>query len=163
MTCPGSSTRQHQVDALAPQLSLREVGHGLGRGGPLDQSLEHGAAGHAEDVGCDARQLDVGRFQELQEPVAFGRLAFHQLAAIAQEFPQLPQRRRWHEALGDQAMPDQIGNPFGILHVGFAPGDVTDVPSVADDEFKTPFQHGIDGLPVDAGALHADMAHTQAQ
>src|SRR5215210_4752784 len=53
-----------------------------------------------------------------------------------------------HEALRDQAMPDQIGNPFGVLHIGLAARHVADVPGVADDELKTPFKHGIDGLPV---------------
>src|SRR5208283_1945236 len=55
----------------------------------LDQRPEHRAAGHAENVGSDARQLDVGGLQQLQEPVAFGRLALHQLAAVAQQLAQL--------------------------------------------------------------------------
>ena len=60
-------------------------------------------------------------------------------------------------------MPDQIGNPFGVLHIRLAARHVADVPGVADDELETPFEHGIDGLPVDAGALHPDMGHAQAQ
>ncbi len=84
-----------------PLRELRELlryrrGRGLGRGnggsrqGPVapqarrshpgDQRPKHRAAGHAEDIAGDARQLDVGGLQELQEPVAFGRLALHQLA-----------------------------------------------------------------------------------
>ena len=93
--------RQDQIGALAAQLPLGEIGHRLGRGLALDQRPEHRAAGHAENVGSDARQLDVGGFQELQEPVAFGRLALHHLAPIAEKPAQFPQRRRRHEALGD--------------------------------------------------------------
>ena len=151
--------RQDQIGALAAQLPSGEIRHRLGRGLALDQRPEHRAAGHAEDVAGDARQLDVGGLQELQEPVAFGRLALHQLAAVAQQLAQLPQRRRRHEALGDQAVADQIGDPLGILHIGLATRHVADVPGVADDEVEMPFQHGIDRAPVDAGALHADLRH----
>ena len=125
----------------------------------LDQSLQHGAPGNPEDVAGDAGQLDVGRLQELQEPVALGRLALHELAAIAQQLAQLALRRRRNEALGDQPMADQIGDPLGILHIGLATRHVTDMPGVADDEVEMPFQHGIDLAPVNAGALHADLRH----
>jgi len=44
---------QHQVVMLAAQPPLGEVSHLFGCGVALDQSLEHGSAGHAEDVGGD--------------------------------------------------------------------------------------------------------------
>ena len=100
--------------------------------------------------------LMLAVFKELQEPVALGRLALHQLAAIAQ---QLALRRRRNEALGDQPMADQIGDPLGVLHIGLAPRHVADVAGIADDQFEMPFQHGIDRAPVNAGALHADLRH----
>ena len=140
---------------------LREVGHLLGRCTALDQGLEHGPAGDAEDIAGDARQLDVGGLQQLEQPVALGRLALHQLAAVAQQLAQVAQRLRRHEALGDQAVADQIGDPLGILHVGLAAGHVADVPRIADDQLEMPLQHGIDRPPVDARALHADMRHTR--
>jgi hypothetical protein len=96
-------------------------------------------------------------FKELQEPVAFGRLAFHQLAAVAQQLAQLPQRPGRHEALGDQPVPDQIGDPLGILHVGLAPRHIADVPGVADDQLEMPLQDGIDRAPIDARALHPNV------
>ena len=67
--------RQDEIGALAAQLSFGEIGHLFNRGSALDQRLEHRPAGHAEDVAQHARQLDVGRFQKLQPPVALGRLA----------------------------------------------------------------------------------------
>ena len=78
-----------QPGAAAPGPPGADRGRGLAR----DQRPEHGAAGHAEDVGSDALQLDVGGLQELQEPVAFSRLALRQLAAIAQQIAQLTQVR----------------------------------------------------------------------
>ena len=151
--------RQHQIVPLMAELPSGKVRHRLGRGAALDQSLQHGAPGNPEDVAGDAGQLDVGRLQELQEPVALGRLAFHQFAAIAQQLAQLALRRRRDEALGDQPMADQIGDPLGVLHIGLATRHVTDMPGVADDEVEMPFQHGIDRAPVNAGALHADLRH----
>ena len=92
-------------------------------------------------------------------PVAFGSLALHQLAAAPQQLAQIAERRRRDEALGDQAVPDQIGDPLGILHIRLAAGHIADVAGIADDQIEMSFQHGIDWPPVDAGAFHADMRH----
>jgi len=56
----------------------------------------------------------VGGLQQLEQPVALGRLALHQLAAVAQQLAQIALRLRRHEALGDQAVADQIGDPLCI-------------------------------------------------
>ena len=149
--------RQNQIVPLTAQLPSGKVRHRLGRGAALDQSLQHGAPGNPEDVAGDACQLDVGRLQELQEPVALGRLALHQLAAIAQQLAQFALRSRRNEALGNQPMADQIGDPLGTLHIGPATRHVTDMPGIADDEVEMPFQQGIDWAPVNAGALDADL------
>ena len=151
--------RQDQIGPLASQLALGEIRHRLGRGFARDQRPEHRPAGHAENVGSHARQFDVGGLKKLQEPVAFGRLALHQLAAVTQQLAQFPQRPGRHEALGDQAMSHQIGDPFGILHIGLAPRHVADVPGVADDQFEMFLQDGVDRAPVDARALHPDVRH----
>jgi hypothetical protein len=102
-------------------------------------------------------------FKELQEPVAFSRLALHQLAAVAQQLAQLPQRPGRHEALGDQAVPNQISDPLGILHIGLAPRHVADVPGVPDDQLEMPLENGVDRAPVDARALHPDVRHARFQ
>src|SRR3974390_2568769 len=154
--------RQNQIRALPPQLAPGEMGHRLGRGPTLDQAPQHRAAGYAENVGSDARQLDVGGLQEPEEPVAFGRLALHQLAAVAQQLAQLPQRLGRYVALFDQAVPNQIGDPLGILHIGLAPRHVAHVPCVADDQLEMPFEGGVDRAPVDARALHPDVCHSRS-
>ena len=82
-------------------------------------------------------------------------------SAVAQQLAQLPQRPGRHEALGDQAVPHQIGDPLGILHVGLAPRHVADVPGVADDQLEMPLQDGIDRAPVDARALHPNVRHSR--
>ena len=75
--------RQDQIAALVAQPAPGEIGHRLGRGLARNQLPEHRAAGDAENVRSDARQLGDGGLQKLQEPVAFSRLALHQLAAVA--------------------------------------------------------------------------------
>ena len=99
--------------------------------------------------------------RSFREPVAFGRLALHQLAAVAQQLAHLPQRLGRHETFGDQPVPDQIGDPLGILHVGLAPRHIADVSGVADDQLEMPLQDGIDRAPVDARALHPNVRHSR--
>ena len=77
--------RQDEIGALATQLAPGEIRDRLDRRPALDQRPEHRAAGHAEDVAQYARQLDVGRFQKLQQPVALGCLALGELASVAQQ------------------------------------------------------------------------------
>jgi hypothetical protein len=54
-------------------------------------------------------------------------------------------------------MPNQIGDPLGVFHIGLAPRHIAHVPGVADDQLETPFEDGVDRAPVDARALHADL------
>src|SRR6185503_2468376 len=92
---------EHQVVMFAAKLTLGEASDFLGCGVALAQCLEHSPAGHAEDIAGDTSQLDVGSLQQLQQPVAFGRLALDELAAISQQLPQFPKWSCWDEALGD--------------------------------------------------------------
>ena len=86
-------------------------------------------------------------------------MALDELAAISQQLPQFPEWSCWDEALGDEAVPNQIGDPLGILYVSLATRHIANVPGIADDQLKIPFQHSIDRAPVDSGALHADVGH----
>jgi hypothetical protein len=95
-------------------------------------------AGDAEDIAGEARQLDVGGLQQLQQPIAFGRLALDQLAAVAQQLAHLARRFGRNKAFRDQAVTHQIGDPLGILHVRLAAGHVPDVPGIADDQLEMP-------------------------
>jgi hypothetical protein len=76
-----------------------------------------------------------------------------------QQFPQLAELRRRHEARPDQAVAQQLAQPLGILDVGLAPRHVADVLGVADNDLDVPFQNRVDRLPEHPGALHRDMAH----
>jgi len=125
---------EDQFGALATQAAARKIGDLLRRCRSLDQRPQHGPPGHAQHIGGDAGQLDVGGLQQLLQPVALGALALHQLAPVAQQLTQGSQRLRRHEAGLDQAVTHQIGDPLGILHIGLAARHVADMPRIADDQ-----------------------------
>jgi hypothetical protein len=87
----------------------------------------------------------------LSSRVRSANLAFDQLAAVSQQIAQVPERPRRHEAFGDEAVTDQIGDPLGILDVGPAAGHVTDVTGIADDQLKMALQD-LDRTPIDTRA-----------
>ncbi len=149
--------RGFQGGVLAPHPPAREGGHlgGVVRAG--GERLQHGHARYAEHVAGHAGELDVGALQQLQHPVAHFRPRLDQRAPVTHQLAQVADRRRRHEALGDQAVADQLRDPLGVLHVGLAAGHVLDVVGVAHGQVDVPFQHGIHRLPVNAGALHADV------
>jgi hypothetical protein len=72
-----------QFGDLLAQKPLGQLGHLLRGRFSFCQSLEHELSRDTENIAGHARQLDVGRLQQLQETVALRRLAFHQLAAVA--------------------------------------------------------------------------------
>src|SRR5512140_3910325 len=54
-------------------------------------------------------------------------------------------------------MADQLSQPFTILDIGLPSRHVFDMLRIAHNELAGPFQDRIHRLPVDAGALHADL------
>ena len=139
------------ASAPAPGRPSRKLGRARGK------RLQHRHAGDAEDVAGHAGQLDAGALQQLQHPVALRRPRLDQRPPGAHQLAQVADRRRRHEALADQPVADQLRNPLRIFHVGLAARHVLDVVGVADGQVEVALQHGVDRLPVDAGALHADV------
>ena len=99
--------------------------------------------------------------QQLERAVLLGGQRLGQGAPEPDEVTQVADRRRWHEARLDQAVAHQVGGPLGILDVGLAPRHGLDVMGVGDDQLEVAFQNGMDRLPVNPGALHADMRDAQ--
>ena len=114
-----------------------------------------------EDIRRHTRQLDVGCLQQLERAIALARQGLGKGAPMAHEITQLTDLERRHETRPDQAVAHQVGDPFGILHVGLAPRHRLDVVGIGDDQGEMPFQDRVDRLPVDPGALHADVGHPQ--
>jgi len=53
---------------------------------------------------------------------------------------------------------DQLRNPLGVFHIGLAARHVLDVVGVAHDQVEVPLQHGVNRLPVNTRAFHADVS-----
>jgi hypothetical protein len=74
------------------------------------------------------------------------------------QLAQIADRARRHEPRTDQAVAQQVADPLAVLHVGLAPRHGFDVLGVGHDHLEVVLQRRIDRLPVDAGALHRDLA-----
>ena len=62
--------------------------------------------------------LDSLMVQQLERAIALARQGLGKGAPMAHEITQLTDLERRHETRPDQAVAHQVGDPFGILHVG---------------------------------------------
>ena len=85
---PSSASRSAGIFVAQP--ALGQLGEHLGVGGAGDERVEHRAAGHAEDVGRDAVELDPGVLERLVQPVGLARALLDLRLAIAGQVAQLP-------------------------------------------------------------------------
>jgi hypothetical protein len=141
-----------QLGDLLPQLAVRQLRQRRRIGRPRHQALEHRASRDPQNVGGHGRQLDVGSFQHLLQPIDFRRPLAHQRRPIAGHFPQLPLLLGGHEAGPQQPVAQQVGDPLGILDVALAAGHRLDVLRVDQQQGEVPFQHVVDRLPVGSAA-----------
>lgn len=132
---------------------FRERGE-AGVDGALDQGLQHRAARHPEDVRRHRRQLDTSVLQQLVRPIGGALSLLDQHFAVARQVPELPNRRRRHEAAPQQPVLPQLRDPDAVEDIGLATGDLLDVGGV-DEQAREPVLEDVEhGLPVDARAVH---------
>jgi hypothetical protein len=81
----------------------------------------------------------------------------HQVSALTREVPQIALRQGRDEAALEQAVTQQISDPFRILDIRFAPRDRFDMLRVDDQHSETGFEQVVDRLPILARALHRDV------
>jgi hypothetical protein len=99
----------------------------------------------------------------LLDPLLLRGRCRHQIGPVAGHVPQLPDRRRWHEA-GPQHLPlGELAQPDRIQRVGLGTaGEVLDVTGACQPRLEpVGFQQVIDPLPVVAGGLHHHPSHAQ--
>ena len=104
--------RPAQRGQLLPQRPARQVGQHdrIGRAG--DQGAQHRPSARAHHVRDDARQLEAGVLQDLTQPVHLLGPIPHLLYPIPGQIPQLPDRRRRHEAGLQQPAFEQLRQPL---------------------------------------------------
>src|SRR5215469_12019894 len=95
-----------------------------------DDGLQHGATGHAHDIGDHRVKLDVGVFQRLLQSLDVTSSLTDQLLACPQQAAQNLRRGVRHEAGSDQAVSQKIGEPSRVVDVGLASRNVLDVPGI---------------------------------
>ena len=67
-----------------------------------------------------------------------------------------------NEARTEQAVAQQISEPFTLLHIRFVAWDRFHMLGVDQDHLKAAFQDVEDRSPIDAGTFHGDMGHLLA-
>ena len=124
--CPAESPDQGlpQRGQSRTQPAPREVGQGAGIGGAGHQSVEYCPAGDAEHSAGDRGELDARILVHLMQPAGLSGALLNERVAVAREIPQLPNRGWRHEALPDEAVLEQLGDPHAVLHIGLPAGDL---------------------------------------
>src|SRR6266498_2152400 len=129
-----------------------------------DQRGQHGPAGDAEGVRGDVVQLDPGGFEDLQQPLLLPAAFLGQLGLVPGEVPHRPDLFRGQEAAPQQPDLHQLGQPLGVLDVGFAARDRLDMRGFdhLDDQVWSAdlAERGVHRPPVRPGGLHRHMRDT---
>ncbi len=107
---------------LGPHLPLGQLGECVGVVLAGDDRLQHETTGDAQHVRGHRCQLDIGILNTFW--IRFDTVAFcaYQLGPLPRRFPQLTLRRRRNETAAQQAVLQQLRDPFAIFHVGLAAG-----------------------------------------
>lgn len=133
--------------SFARSFPRARVSQNLGVLFPSQDGLQHIATTFAQHIGRHRRQFQVGPFEYFLQAIDLLGSFLNQSFAIAREFTQLADRLGRNEAGVEQAMPQQIGYPFTLLHVGFAPRERLDVLGVDQKQGMTLFQNVVDRMP----------------
>jgi len=113
----------------------------------------------AKGIGYHTGKHDIGDCQGVLHPVLFTGYKGDQFGAVAQQVADLADICRGNEAAGNQAVLVEVRNPDRILFISLLAADRLDILGMCQGDPAGRFQDVVDGNPVLAGGLHADM-HT---
>ena len=114
----------HGLDHLGvrgPDLGPDQAGKVLGITLASGKRFKKSPATLTHDVREHRAELDVGGLKRLVDALDVAGLLAGQLLAGTGEVAQRLFRHRRHKARPDKTMGQQIGQPRGVIHVGFAP------------------------------------------
>lgn len=152
---PAAGLRQRR--ALRAQATARQCGEGRRVARAIDDGREHRPPGHPRDVGDHGRERDVRAFQHLLDAVDQRRAPLHEVGPVPRQLAQLALVARRDEAGTHQPVPQQLGDPLRVLHVGLATGHGLAVLRVQQPHREGALQQVVDRLPVVAGARERDV------
>ena len=133
------------------------MSHRLGGKVILDQMLDHLLSRLAMNVGDHRGQFNVGVLEKLLEAVELGGLLLNQFLPVTGQIPKFTDGFGGDKTASDEAMAQQLGNPFTVLYVGFPARDILDISSIGQNHFHALFQNVEDRLPVDSGTFQSNM------
>jgi hypothetical protein len=121
---------------------------------PSQKRFQHQLSGHPEHVGKHVAQFHVAVLQHLAHPVFLRAGSLNQFAATPRQVPQLALRARRNKTRRHHRVAQQMGQPPGILVVGFMPFARLHFLRIGQSHPHMAFQHIEHRLPVPARALH---------
>src|SRR5260221_5922190 len=145
---------------LAPQLAARQVGDSRDILLPSEQRLQHLPSTHAEHIAADSGQLDIGTFQHLLQAIGLLHALADECLAITGELPQGTYGGRRDEAGLQQAVAQQVGQPFAVLDIRLAPGHRLHVLGVDQEDPAPLLQQIVDRPPIHARAFERHVRYS---
>lgn len=121
------------------------------------EHLQHVPSAGAEHVRCDGSQLEIGGLQYCVQPIDLLGPRLYQRFAIAGEFTQVANRLRRDETGFEEAVAQQVGEPFTVFDVCFAPslpGHGLHMLRVDEDDLVVALKQIEHRTPVDARRFH---------
>jgi hypothetical protein len=146
-----------ELRKLGPELAPGQLGEDLGVAGAGDECVEHVATGLSQDVAGHRGELDAGVLEHLVEALGLAAALVDLGLAIAGEITKLADLFGRDERRPDQAVLDELADPFGVGHVGLSSRHVAQVPGVEDPALGGFFEHVEHRLPINARRLHPDQ------
>ena len=125
----------------------------------VDHRGQHRPRRHRLQAGRDRGQLDGGVFQHQLQPDHLPGAVAHQLHPVAGQHSQPADLWRRHERRRQQAVLQQLRDPFGVPDVALAAGHRLHVRGVEQPHLHDLFQAVERRLPIRRGRLHRRDRH----
>lgn len=121
----------------------------------LENRFDNAQAADPGHIAQDLVQLYVHLLQRLLQVLALHAAGAHQVIPIAKITPQHAHRIGGPERPVEQAVAMQALDPLAIQNIGFAPGDIFDLPCIDQADLKAAAFQNLKGRnPVNAGRFH---------
>lgn len=134
--------------------------HLLGISLTISQRPQHQLAADRERIRSHLRQLDVGALGEFLDAVCERRRLANQTFTIARQFSQFTDMSRRNKTRLEQAVAQQVGQPFCINHIGLARFEAFGITRIGEDDFHLSCKDVEDRLPVNPRTFNGDMRTT---
>ena len=123
----------------------------------LQQLTDDGGRALAEHVTEHVIQFEVGDRETVLGTVLLSRGIPDELLIVAAQVTQLTNILRRDKAAANQVVLEKVGDPHGIFLIRLLAFDGFDELGMRDDDMEVLFKDVVNGEPILAGGLHADI------